>query len=343
MTRRDGAALPIGRRRSGVWLHRFAIFVSAATFFLIFAGGLVTSTESGLAVPDWPLSFGQFFPKMEGGVFYEHGHRMVAASVGILAIVLFVWSLLGGERRSVRILSGVALGSVILQGLLGGLTVLLKLPPAISVSHACLAQAFLCVTVALAGMTGRGWVDARADRPAIVDRARIPVRWLAGATCAAVYGQLILGAVMRHTKAGLAIPTFPLAFGRIWPPLPNAAVRINFAHRLWAVVVMVLVAWLFVRIVRSHRDEPMLVRPAFLLAALTAVQVTLGGITILTARAVTPTTFHVLCGAMVLGCSFLIVMRAHRLSGRGSGVAEDAMEAGPGRRRAGELAGGMPA
>src|ERR671913_448125 len=109
--------------------HRFAIFTATATWVLIFVGGLVTSTGSGLAVPDWPLSFGQFFPRMVGGVFYEHGHRMVAAAV-------------------------------IAQGLLGGLTVVLLLPPAVSVAHACLAQAFLCLTVTIAVITRPGWSPA---------------------------------------------------------------------------------------------------------------------------------------------------------------------------------------
>lgn len=298
---------------SGVWLHRYAVLVCASTFFLIFAGGLVTSTDSGLAVPDWPLSFGQVFPEMEGGVFYEHGHRMVAAAVGLLTIGLYLWSLLGRERGTVRLLSGIALGAVVLQGLLGGLTVLMKLPPAVSVSHACLAQAFLCMTVALAAMTGRTW----AARPrALREEAAVPLRALAIGTCTAVYAQLILGAVMRHLKAGLAIPTFPLAFGKIWPPLPNAAVRIHFAHRLWAVVVVALVAWLVARIVRAHRDEALLLRPALILATLTAAQVILGAFTVWTAKAVMPTTFHVLTGAMVLGASFLIAMRSHRLSPR---------------------------
>ncbi len=297
-----------GLRRAPVWLHRYAAFVCAATFFLIFAGGFVTSTESGLAVPDWPLSFGQVFPEMTGGVFYEHGHRMVAAAVGLLTVGLFVWASMARAPEGVRLLSGAALGAVILQGLLGGLTVLMKLPPAVSISHACLAQAFLCMTVAISAMTGRRW---RAPRAALEDASAVPLRWLSAATAAAVYGQLVLGAVMRHTKAGLAIPDFPLAFGRIVPPLATPEIQIHFAHRAWALVVTILSGWLVARILRAHRGEPLLARPAILLAVLVVAQILLGGLTVWTGKAVLPTTFHVLTGAMVLGASFLIAMRVH--------------------------------
>lgn len=307
---RETMDTPADGTGAGPGLHRYAVFVCAATFFLVFAGGLVTSTGSGLAVPDWPLSFGKVFPKMEGGVFFEHGHRMVAATVGLLTIGLYLWSLMGRARGAVRLVSALALGAVILQGLLGGLTVLMKLPPAVSVSHACLAQAFLCLIVALAAMTGRTW---RELGPARADRAAVPLRWIAAGTTAAVFGQLILGAVMRHTNSGLAIPDFPLSFGRIVPPLTTASIRINFAHRAWAVVVVLLVSWLVTRILRRHAGEEHLVRPALLLAGLIVAQVTLGALTVWSAKAVVPTTFHVLGGAMVLGTSFLIAMRSHRI------------------------------
>jgi cytochrome c oxidase assembly protein subunit 15 len=306
------AATPEGRPSpgEGAGLHRFALVVCAATFFLIFAGGLVTSTESGLAVPDWPLSFGQVFPEMTGGVFYEHGHRMVAAAVGMLTIGLYLRAWFGGAAAGVRLLSGIALGAVVAQGLLGGLTVLMRLPPAVSVSHACLAQAFLCLTVAVALVTGRAWRERGAPRE---DASAVPLRWLSAATAAAVYGQLILGAVVRHTRAGLAIPDFPLAYGRLIPPLVAREVQIHFAHRVWAVVVAALAGWLVARILRFHGRQPLLARPAILLAALVAAQIFLGGLTVWTGKAVLPTTLHVLGGAMVLGTSFVIAMRTHVL------------------------------
>lgn len=315
------------RSRQPAGLHRYALAVSGCTFALIFAGGLVTSTGSGLAVPDWPLSFGQFFPEMKGGVLFEHGHRMVAAGVGLLTIGLYVWTLAAKARKSVKLLAGCALGAVVLQGLLGGLTVLMKLPPAVSVAHACLAQLFLCATVAVAAMTGPGW-----DRPSpAAGGGGVPLRALALAATVAVFGQLILGAVMRHTHAGLAIPDFPLAFGRIVPPLGDAAVRIHFAHRAWAVVVGILTVWLATKILVSHRDEPRLARPAALLLALLAAQITLGAFTVWTRKAVVPTTFHVLGGAMVLAATFLITLRASAMTGKGSEA-----EAPSGRRLARE-------
>ena len=120
-------------------LHRFAVATAVATLFLIFAGGLVTSTESGLSVPDWPLSYGRLMPPMVGGVFYEHGHRMVATAVGILTILLAVWLSRREPRAWVRRLGYAALAAVVAQGVLGGLTVLFLLPMAVSVAHACLA------------------------------------------------------------------------------------------------------------------------------------------------------------------------------------------------------------
>ncbi|MDO8665570.1 MAG: COX15/CtaA family protein, partial [Gemmatimonadales bacterium] len=127
---------PLAYNRS---LHRYALAVAGATFVLVVAGGLVTSTGSGLSVPDWPLSFGTLFPRMEGGVRFEHTHRLIAAGVGLLTIALAVWIARREPRRWVRGLAFVAVGAVVIQGVLGGLTVLFKLPTPISVAHASLA------------------------------------------------------------------------------------------------------------------------------------------------------------------------------------------------------------
>src|SRR3954447_15343654 len=134
-------------------LNRFAIFVACATFFLIIAGALVTSNDAGLATPDWPLSNGQFFPRMVGNLFWEHGHRMVATTVGLLTIVLTIYLLRKEQRRWVRRLAVFALLAVIAQGLLGGLTVKLMLPLAVSAAHATLAHLFFCTVVGLAVVT----------------------------------------------------------------------------------------------------------------------------------------------------------------------------------------------
>ena len=157
------------------WLNRYIKLVVASTVLLIAAGGMVTSTRSGLSVPDWPNTYGQFmfsFPleKMVGGIFYEHGHRMIASTVGFLTIILAIWTWKVDPRRWVRWLGVSALGAVILQGLLGGITVLLLLPAPVSVGHAGLAQLFFCITISLAIFTSRAWtmpqaVGGRSDTP----------------------------------------------------------------------------------------------------------------------------------------------------------------------------------
>src|SRR5947199_8457570 len=122
------------REMESPWLRGFTKFVAAATLFLIFAGAMVTSTESGLAVPDWPLSYGRFFPPMVGGILYEHGHRMAAGAVAALTTALALWTWWEEPRRSVRGLAAAALLVIVLQAVLGGVTVLLRLPTAVSVS-----------------------------------------------------------------------------------------------------------------------------------------------------------------------------------------------------------------
>src|ERR1041384_2449822 len=177
-------------------LNRFAIFVACATLFLIIAGALVTSHDAGLATNDWPLSNGQVFPKMVGNLFWEHGHRMVATTVGILTIVLMVYVLRVEQRSWVRKLGVIALVLVIAQGLLGGLTVKLMLPLAVSAAHATLAQLFFCTTVSLAVFTSRSWTEAV---PIGEEKDNVPVRYLCTAALVTIFLQLILGATLRHS------------------------------------------------------------------------------------------------------------------------------------------------
>ena len=140
-----------------VWLHRYTVVVAICTLFLVVAGGLVTSNDAGLSVPDWPLSYGKLMPPMEGGIRYEHGHRMVATTVGLLTIILAVWLWRSETRRWMRRLGLIALAAVIAQGLLGGATVIYMLPKPVSISHACLAQLFFSTTVLIALFTSAGW------------------------------------------------------------------------------------------------------------------------------------------------------------------------------------------
>jgi cytochrome c oxidase assembly protein subunit 15 len=279
-------------------LHRFAVLTAAATLVLIVAGGLVTSTESGLSVPDWPLSYGRLMPPMVGGVFYEHGHRMVATTVGLLTVILAVWLAKSERRRWVRRLSLLAVAAVVLQGVLGGLTVIFLLPTAVSVAHACLAQTFFCVVVAIAVVTSPRWDPQPAS-------ARGPAVRLAALAAGAVFVQLVVGAVMRHTKAGLAIPDFPLAFGRVVPRIDSFPVAIAFAHRAWALVVAGVV---FAAVVAAYRAG--LRRSALFLGLLIPVQVALGALTVLSRKSVPITTAHVATGALLLGTSLALSLSA---------------------------------
>jgi cytochrome c oxidase assembly protein subunit 15 len=260
------------------------------------------------------------YSKWVGGIFYEHGHRLIASFVGFLTIILTVWMWLKEERRWVRWLSTAALAAVILQGVLGGLTVIFLLPTWISTLHACLAQTFFCSVIALAVFTSPGW---KKGLPLIESPAdSVPLTTLCALTTGAVYMQLILGALMRHSDAGLAIPDFPLAMGQIIPPFVSNKVVIHFAHRVGAVIVTSMIIWTFLRISRCYGDRSLLFRPALTMLVLLTVQLTLGAVTVWTAKAVLPTTAHVLIGALVLGTSFLLTLRAYAMAAAPAPVSE---------------------
>jgi cytochrome c oxidase assembly protein subunit 15 len=226
--------------------------------------------------------------------------------VGFLTIVLAVWLWKVETRRWIRRLGLLALGAVILQGVLGGLTVLLLLPAPVSIGHAALAQLFFCSTVALALFTSAGW---RAAPPA-PDDGRL--RRLALLTTVVVYGQILLGATMRHTEAGLAIPDFPLAFGGVLPPAWNAAIAIHYAHRVGALIVLVAVYATAIRVWRHHPTRMELVRPALLLVLFVGSQVTLGGYVVWSGLQPMVNTAHVVNGALVLATSLVLTLRAYR-------------------------------
>ena len=182
------------------WLHRFAILVAVCTLLLVVAGASVTSKEAGLSVPDWPLSYGQVIPQMTGGVLFETGHRMIATVVGFLTIILAIWLQRVDQRPWMRKLGWTALGAVIAQGLLGGMTVLMLQPPAVSTAHACLAQLFFSTTVAIALFTSRGWQEGPSP---VEDYGRPRLRTLAIVAPILVLGQIALGAAFRHRALSL--------------------------------------------------------------------------------------------------------------------------------------------
>jgi len=324
-------------------LHRLALLTAAATFPLIFLGGLVTSHGAGMSVPDWPTSFGYnmwFLPLSQwwhqGGIFYEHSHRLVATGVGLCAIILAVaaWTM---ERRIwVRRLAYVVLGFVIFQGLLGGLRVLfVNLDMAIV--HGITAQLFFCVA-ALAAITTSQWWNIAPNLAWSEDYvAGKKLMRISSIAVACVFLQLVVGAIMRHEQAGLAIPDVPLAYGHLLPPtnatelqLANAhrafdlnmdpvtltQVWLSFAHRLGAVLVSIATTWVAIRVIRRHRGQPALVLPTFAMMFLLLTQATLGVFTVLMRKPADIASAHVAVGALLLLTCFTIAARAMRLYSR---------------------------
>jgi cytochrome c oxidase assembly protein subunit 15 len=310
-------------------LHRFAKLVVGCTVLLVLAGSLVTSTGSGLSVPDWPTSYGWnmfTFPpsKWVGGIIYEHGHRLIASSVGCLTIVLAAWLWLTEPRRWLKWLGIGALGAVVVQGILGGLTVLFFLPAAISTAHAALAEIFLCLVVSIGLFTSPGWIEGYGV-PSLGKREH-RLRIFATAATALIYTQILLGATMRHTGAGLAIPDFPLMLGHLVPPHWDSKIAIHFSHRVGALVVLTAVLATAVHVWSRMRDRSELVGPATLLAALVSVQATLGAMTVLSGLNVWINSVHVVCGALLLATSLVLTLRAWRGSFAGSAAAQGATD-----------------
>ena len=282
------------------WLHRFACLLAGATFLLIVAGANVTSHRAGLSVPDWPTTYGQFmfsFPtsKWVGNILYEHGHRLIASVVGILTIMLAVWLVRVEPRRWVRRLGIAALAVVIVQGMLGGLTVKLMLPPPVSIAHACLAEAFFCITVALAFATSSEW--RQPALPVEISAARLAQRFILASTIA-VYAQVILGATVRHAEWGIV------------------------AHIFGAMVVLGCVIWSLLAALYTVKHRGFL-RHAILLLCLVVAQLALGLVTLivrapknideqLSAVQMLVPTAHLALGALVLATSLVMTMKAFR-------------------------------
>ena len=277
-------------------LHRFAVLLAVSTLFLILAGASVTSNQAGLSVPDWPLSYGQVMPEMKGGVFYEHGHRMIASAVGFLTVCLAIWMWRSEQRAWMRRLGFLAVAAVILQGVLGGITVLYLLPPAVSISHACLAQLFFCTTVALALFTSSGWHRG----PQIVEDSGFPsLRSLAVAASLLTIVQVALGAGFRHRAIGI-IP-----------------------HILGAILVTMVLLTLATFVLVQFPKHTALSKVAWHLIGITSVQVLLGVIAYFvrlnhwdaaypTGVLVASTVAHVGFGALTLASTILLTLQVFR-------------------------------
>jgi cytochrome c oxidase assembly protein subunit 15 len=277
-------------------LFRWSVLLACCTLLLVVAGAMVTSRDAGLSVPDWPLSYGKLMPDMEGGILYEHGHRMVATTVGLLTIVSLIWIFRVDPRSWLRKLAVAALIAVIVQGVLGGLTVLMLLPWWISSSHATLAQLFFSTTVAMALFTSRLWL---ADPATIPEDAENPIRGLSLAASVCVAGQLFLGAAVRHKAIGVIF------------------------HICGAPLVTFVVLWVSMRILLHYARNRELGICAVALISITVTQVFLGIAAYMTRIAyadaiqpmplmVTFTVLHVAVGALTLATSVVMAILVRR-------------------------------
>ena len=285
------------------WLHRIAHLTAGATFLLIVIGGIVTSTDSGLAVPDWPTTFGYnmfLYPlsEMVGGILYEHSHRLMGSLVGILTIALLVLILAKDSRKWLKWLGLAALIAVIVQGVLGGLRVT-QINRNFAIVHACLAQAFFALLCGIAWFTSRDW---RQNISTATGETARKLRRLSLMTTCFIYMQLIFGAILRHTGSRLD------------------------AHLLFAFLVALHIFLLARRILGMNGEAQSIGQSMpLLLIGLLAVQLMLGtgaffakltafGETFAAALTVTITTAHVAVGALMLVSSFVLTLKIYRFT-----------------------------
>lgn len=283
---------------SSKWLHPFAILTAASTFVLLIIGGLVHGTGSSLACPDWPLCHGQFFPKMEHGVLYEHSHRLVAGAVASLTCLLGIAIFFAPGQRALRPLAIAAPVMVLAQALLGGLTVIYKLPKAITLSHLVLSMAFFSVLLVIAVRTRPGSVAELDSAPT----NRFDLRASVGLVCLAILGQVFLGGVVRHSMAGLACTTIPDCFGAYWPPDSESAYgeRMHMLHRYGAVTLAILVFAHAALVLRRAPEGHVARKLAIAAPVLVLVQIVLGVLSVTSLLHLHTVTTHLAVGALLL-------------------------------------------
>ena len=377
----------MSRSTDNPWLHRFAVFTAAATLALIGIGGLVTSKEAGMSVPDWPTSYGYHmfllpFKFWKGGALHEHSHRLIAIAVGLLTAILAIWLwiketsgkirrngilviigvllVVGGmmgvrnnpvflsialaslcgiiigifkikQTSGLRWFGIVALSAVVLQGILGGLRVVL-FKDELGIFHATLAQLFLVLISAIALFTSDRWQRMNSEQTNLPSRS---LRWLASATTILIFVQLILGATMRHQHAGLAIPDFPLAYGKIWPPTDSASIQtfnqmrhdvldpnsitafqivIHMVHRITAFLILFSIVFLAFKFRKELGAKSKLARLSMIWLGMILAQLGLGILTVLKNKPADIATAHVVLGASSLVMGTIIALIARKIS-----------------------------
>ncbi|HEY1787798.1 MAG TPA: COX15/CtaA family protein [Verrucomicrobiae bacterium] len=303
-------------------LRWFAALTAIATFLLLAAGGLVTSHEAGMSVPDWPNSYGYnmfLFPpsKWIGGIFYEHTHRLWASVVGLMTTILAVWLWLKDSRKWMKWLGVAAFLLVIAQGVLGGLRVVLNMDN-LGAIHGIVGQSFFVLMCAIALFTSEFW-----RKMVAAEKLNVPasLRALVLIATVLIFCQLVLGATMRAQHAGLSINTFPSAYGKLWPdtssdavaqynarrieitnvnPITAFQVILQMVHRVVAVAVFVFVVLCAVQAWRKLGRSDFLTKSALFWLGLIIFQIGLGAATILTNKAADVATAHLLGGALSL-------------------------------------------
>ncbi|HTA58498.1 MAG TPA: COX15/CtaA family protein [Candidatus Baltobacteraceae bacterium] len=280
---------------SGV--HKFALFVVAWAVILLCAGALVTSEDAALAVPDWPLSYGSITPPMVGGIAYEHTHRVIAAILGLFVVILSIFLWRKDERPAVRWLGVAAVGGVILQGILGGLTVLKLLHYRFPVMHACLAQIMFVTLVSIAVVTSHWWVS---ERPQYEDKASPAIHTVVILNACAIFLQIALGAEFRHKYS---------------PATP---------HVVWAMGVLLVASWTAIQLRKRFSNSPEISRIRALLHGIVGVQLLLGIAALWTRMqsandpqplppVIITTVVHTVFGAVLFATSILAVLLCYRL------------------------------
>ena len=319
-------SLPTSSSRTIAYKPALAWFAAIGGFWvfvLVMLGAFTTSIGAGMIFKGWPLSNGSLNPAgwlSNISEFAEHSHRLSAGLMSIITLTLAVWIAFTEGRAWLRKLAGFAFALVFAQAIVGGLRVLLEhyqvemidtsVGRLFAMLHACLAQIYVCTLIALALSLTRAWLNPVTGAAA---EAAARLRKTGVVCCALLLVQLAIAAVMRHSFAGLAIPTFPLSpTGGVLPAAWDFRVSINFAHRVMAGMLTVALIWFAIRIWLERATRPGLKEAAAVMVGLLFLQVALGASVIWTARDPYYTTAHVLVGACTLATTFGITWWTHR-------------------------------